>query len=177
MRATGYLAWGLMMLGLAGEALAAPLDKAVCDSLKEEHGQLVLAGAKDNMARGPEWATANLAPDKIKEIKRLIDVEEQLAFRCPQPKPPAQRAESLEPAASGADAPSASEQPTGSNSPKAARTATRKAKIRAAAKDAARSRGKRAKKAAPRPKANDAYMPPPNASTLAPPVTLAPLGQ
>jgi hypothetical protein len=161
MRAIGYLAWGLMILGVAGEALGAPLDKAVCDSLKQEHGQLVLAGAKDNMARGPDWAAANLAPDKIKDIKRLIDVEEQLAFRCPQPKPAAQRVESQEPAAAGADAPSASEQPTGSTSAKVVR-AKRKAKARAA------GGGRRAKRISPRPKANDAYSPPPKGSLEVP---------
>jgi hypothetical protein len=161
MRAIGYLAWGLMILGVAGEALGAPLDKAVCDSLKEEHGRLIVAGAKDNMARGPEWATANLPPEKIKEIRRLIDVEEQLAFRCPQPKPAAQRAESQEPAGAGAEAPSASEQPTGSNPPKAAR-AKRKAKARAA------SGGRGTKKTSPRPKANDAYIPPPKGSLEVP---------
>ena len=161
MRAIGYLAWGLMMLGLAGDALGEPLDKAVCESLKQEHGQLVGAGAKDNMARGPEWATANLAPERIKEIRRLIDIEEQLAFRCPQPKPAAQRAESQEPAAAGADAPSVSEQPTGSNSPKAAR-AHRKAKARTA------GGGRRTKKTSPRPKANDAYIPPPKGNLEVP---------
>jgi hypothetical protein len=161
MRAIGYLAWGLMMLGLAGEALGAPLDKAVCDSLKQEHGQLVVAGAKDNMARGPEWATANLAPERIKDIRRLIDVEEQLAFRCPQPKPAAQRGESHEPAAAAADAPSASEQPTGAISAKVVR-AKRKAKARAA------GGGRRAKRTSPRLKANDAYTPPPKGSLEVP---------
>ena len=35
----------------------------------------------------PEWARANLAPDRLKRIERLLEVEEGLAFRCPQPRP------------------------------------------------------------------------------------------
>jgi hypothetical protein len=34
------------------------------------------------MERGPEWALANLPPEKIASIRRLIEVEEQLEFRC-----------------------------------------------------------------------------------------------
>ena len=38
------------------------------------------------MAKGAGWAKANLAPDKLQEVRRLIEVDEQLLFRC-QGKP------------------------------------------------------------------------------------------
>ena len=37
---------------------------------------------RGNMAKGPEWAKANLADDKLQQIKRLIDLDGQLLFRC-----------------------------------------------------------------------------------------------
>ena len=65
-----------------GAAEAASLDKETCDKLKGEQSQLEGGGARGNMAKGPEWAKANLAADKLGEIKRLIEVEELLLFRC-----------------------------------------------------------------------------------------------
>ncbi len=61
---------------------AAPLDKEDCARLKTEQGQLELSGARGDMGKGPEWAKANLAPDKLEQIRRLIEVDEQLLFRC-----------------------------------------------------------------------------------------------
>lgn len=98
-------AYALLALALlpAVSARAAPLEPAACASLKAEHESLVAAGAKADMARGPEWAKANLAPDRLGRIERLIAVEEQLSFRCGElftarpiikepPKPPADAA-------------------------------------------------------------------------------------
>jgi hypothetical protein len=61
---------------------AAPLDKDGCANLKAEQGQLELAGARGNMAKGPQWAKTNLEPDKLEQIRRLLEVDEQLLFRC-----------------------------------------------------------------------------------------------
>jgi hypothetical protein len=36
------------------------------------------------MAKGPEWAKANLIPEKLERIRRFIEVEGQLLFRCRQ---------------------------------------------------------------------------------------------
>lgn len=63
---------------------AAPLAPEACANLKQEHESLVAAGAKADMDRGPGWAKANLAPEKLSRIERLITVEEQLSFRCSQ---------------------------------------------------------------------------------------------
>lgn len=63
-------------------AVAAPLDPQACTGLRTEHDGLVAGGAKSDMGRGPAWAKANLAPDRLQKIERLIAVEEQLSFRC-----------------------------------------------------------------------------------------------
>jgi len=66
------------------QARAAPLDADTCAKLLEEHGQLEQAGVEADMAKGPEWAKANLIPEKIERIRRFIEVEGQLLFRCRQ---------------------------------------------------------------------------------------------
>lgn len=66
----------------AAPALAAPLGPEACATLKTEYDGLVASGAKSDMDRGPEWAKANLAPDRLGKIERLMTVGEQLSFRC-----------------------------------------------------------------------------------------------
>lgn len=66
----------------APRAMAAPLEPEACATLRTEHQSLVAGGAKSDMARGADWAKANLAPDRLAKIERLITVEEQLSFRC-----------------------------------------------------------------------------------------------
>ena len=63
-------------------ARTAPLDKDGCASLKAEQGQLEQAGTRGNMAKGPQWAKTNLEPEKLTQIRRLLEVDEQLLFRC-----------------------------------------------------------------------------------------------
>jgi hypothetical protein len=63
-------------------ARAAPLDKDGCAQLKVEQGQLELAGTRGNMGKGPQWAKTNLEPEKLDQIRRLLEVDEQLLFRC-----------------------------------------------------------------------------------------------
>jgi hypothetical protein len=60
----------------------APLDKEGCAKLKVEQGELEHAGARGNMGKGPEWAKTNLEPEKLDQIRRLLEVDEQLLFRC-----------------------------------------------------------------------------------------------
>jgi len=71
-----------LLLLLTPRALAAPLEPEACATLKSEHQSLVAAGAKSDMDRGPEWARANLSPERLGKIERLIAVQEQLSFRC-----------------------------------------------------------------------------------------------
>jgi hypothetical protein len=61
---------------------AAQLDKDACAKLKSEQVELEKDGARGSLGRGPDWAKANLGPDKIEQVRRLIEVDEQLLFRC-----------------------------------------------------------------------------------------------
>jgi hypothetical protein len=61
---------------------AAQLDKDSCSKLKTEQGQLEQGGTRGSMGKGPDWAKANLAPEKLEQIRRLIELDEQLLFRC-----------------------------------------------------------------------------------------------
>jgi outer membrane biosynthesis protein TonB len=73
----------VLALALA-QARAAPLDADSCAKLLNEHGQLEQAGVEADMAKGPEWAKANLIPEKLERIRRFIEIEGQLLFRCRQ---------------------------------------------------------------------------------------------
>ena len=73
------------LLGLAlapNAAIAAPLPKDACDALKTEQNGLTATGIRAEMARGVVWAKANVTADKMKSIQRLIEVDEQILFRC-----------------------------------------------------------------------------------------------
>jgi hypothetical protein len=63
-------------------ARAAQLDKDSCAKLKTEQTQLEQDGTRGSMGKGPEWAKANLSPEKLQQIRRLIELDEQLLFRC-----------------------------------------------------------------------------------------------
>jgi hypothetical protein len=78
-RTTAFI---LALLAFPAGALATPLDQPTCDTLKIERDTLVAAGLETEMARGPEWAKTNLPPDRLKQIARMIEVDEQLSFRC-----------------------------------------------------------------------------------------------
>ena len=77
------IAWGLVVLaaGSAGVS-AARLDKSACNVLNAELAGMVATGVRADMEQGPEWAKANLPREKLRNIYRLIELEEQLEFRC-----------------------------------------------------------------------------------------------
>ncbi|HWE21445.1 MAG TPA: hypothetical protein VG758_30450 [Hyphomicrobiaceae bacterium] len=86
------------LVALLTPARAAPLDADTCFKLMGEHNQLEAAGIEQNMAKGPAWAKANLAPEKLAQVQRFIELEELLLFRCrgkslvnlpPEQEPPA----------------------------------------------------------------------------------------
>ena len=66
------------------QARASPLDAESCTKLLTEHGELEVAGVEADMAKGPEWAKANLGLEKLERVRRFIEVKEQLVFRCRQ---------------------------------------------------------------------------------------------
>jgi hypothetical protein len=72
------------LAGASGVAEAAPLDEAACNGIKTERDGLIAKGLETDLAKGAEWGKVNLPPDRLKEIARLIDLNEQLTFRCGQ---------------------------------------------------------------------------------------------
>src|SRR5258706_6219887 len=143
----------------AGTAVATPLDEETCTRLKGEQAQLAKDGAEASMERGPVWAKANLAPDKLKEVERYIELQEQILFRCPQPKPRPEvvEREDQEPVAAAPKA----KRPVAKLLPAddGAGVAKPKAKNVAAPTAAGDLAAPAAKKppAKPKPKSNDAY--------------------
>lgn len=82
------------VFGLAGLALGAavcgptalsaePLDEALCKTYDAQQKSLESQGLKEDVAKGPVWAKANLTGARIVLIKQYIHVKEQVAFRCP----------------------------------------------------------------------------------------------
>jgi hypothetical protein len=70
------------VLLLLPAARSSPLGKDGCAQLKVEQGDLERAGTRASMSRGPQWAKTNLEPAKLEQIKRLLEIDEQLLFRC-----------------------------------------------------------------------------------------------
>lgn len=71
----------LLAAGATG-AWAAKLDKTACSDLSTELAGASAAGVKGEMERGPDWAKSNLPPERLASIQRMIEVQEQLEFRC-----------------------------------------------------------------------------------------------
>jgi hypothetical protein len=169
MTRSGLVLFVVALLLAAPAARTAPLDKEGCAKLKAEEAQLEQSGVRASMSRGPEWAKTNLAADKLEQIRRLIEVEEQLLFRChgkplvnlpqdPDPDPAAREPESKEGTA-GAKAAKAAKQPK--KKAAAAKQAPGEAKAEAPAKaEAAKAAAPKApappKAAAPAKPAKDA---------------------
>ena len=101
------------------------------------------------MGKGPQWAKANLEPGKLEQIKRLLEVDEQLLFRCGGrplvnlPKDPDPDPAAREPGDNAAKAPAVAKVPRKDPAKKAAaapstdQTAKEPAKKKAAAPKAA----------------------------------------
>jgi hypothetical protein len=144
------------VLLLLPAARSSPLDKEGCAQLKVEQGELERAGTRASMGRGPQWAKTNLEPAKLEQIKRLLEVDEQLLFRCGGrslvnlPKDPDPDPAAREPGHKAAKAPQAPKVPKAQRQPK-------KEAAAAPAKEPAPAAGKApAAKAAPAsPKAAD----------------------
>ncbi|KAB2912055.1 MAG: hypothetical protein F9K29_20625 [Hyphomicrobiaceae bacterium] len=184
----------ILLLG-GVEARAGMLDKDGCTKLKDEQAQLEQAGVRTSMAKGPQWAKANLAPDKLEQVRRLIEVDEQLLFRCQgrplvnlpnevdaDPKPKADEAKTEQTPAANAVPPKAA-----AKSPDAVKKAAPAKKAAAPAADKTGDEAKRepaakkapaaakttdapakAKAAKAKPKVDDAYRPPNPDSTANP---------
>lgn len=188
LRAAALLGCGLWLVQQSiPTAAAAPLPKEECDALKSEQGRLVAAGVRAEMSRGAAWAKTNLAPERMTSIARLIEVDEQILFRCgaAQAAAAAAAAAAEQAAAEQAKANAAAGQPP-AGAPAAAPKPRKpipaeKSKDKAAepsqaagASDAAAKPAQPQpprKRAAAKPKSDDAYVPPEGApqSVLKPP--------
>jgi hypothetical protein len=64
-------------------ARAAPLDETACKTYDVQKKILEAQGLQEEIARGPDWAKANLSTSRLALIKHYLFVKEQVAFRCP----------------------------------------------------------------------------------------------
>lgn len=71
-----------VLAAAATAAHAAPLPPETCDALRAEVTLLEGGGAGSNFERGVEWGKANLTPEQMRYVARLIALREQVAFRC-----------------------------------------------------------------------------------------------
>lgn len=79
----GGLAGAAVLVWLGtGPGLAEPLAKEACEALKGEHAGLVQAGLPDVLTKGPEWGRDNLDKARLAQVRRYIELEELLGFRC-----------------------------------------------------------------------------------------------
>jgi hypothetical protein len=53
-----------------------------CRGHETELERLLKTGIRDDMARGLDWARANLSKERMSEIRRFLEAEEQVRFRC-----------------------------------------------------------------------------------------------
>ena len=84
-----------------GETWATRLDKTACADLNSELSGLLAPGLKEDMDKGPAWAAANLPPERLIVINRVIELQGQIEFRCGSPPQPGEVAH---PKAGGQDA-------------------------------------------------------------------------
>lgn len=155
-RTLGVVFCGLSCL--AAPAWALPMAPEDCDRARSEQTSLETAGVKSDMAQGAAWAQTHLQPDRLKRIARWIELEEQIQFRCPRPKPPP---------ATVAQPDGGEPVPKNSNKPQKPKTAQKpKPQSASAESESGDGTGDAAKSAKPKPPAqkkprtDDAYRPP-----------------
>jgi hypothetical protein len=59
------------------------LDAESCRRHKSEYDTLGASGIREMMAKGPEWAKANLTKERMEQVRRYLTLEEDVRFRCP----------------------------------------------------------------------------------------------
>ncbi len=75
------LTLALLIAGVGG-VWAARLDKTACADLNTELSGLLASGLKEDMDKGAAWAGANLSPERLASINRVVELQGQLEFRC-----------------------------------------------------------------------------------------------
>lgn len=170
-------AWGchVVLAGVLASsgAAAEPMAKEACEAASTERAALLTAGIQETVKKGPDWAKANLPPQKLKEVERFIGLQEILLFRCGEAK-----LRALPHGAEGEDAaegqavakdvkpPGSPEQPPiAKRKPVASKPPPKKAAVPPGAEPieagaAAKPAAKAQPKPKPKPKVDDAYRPP-----------------
>jgi hypothetical protein len=74
----------LLVVWTLAPALAtdAKLDADTCNQLRLEELAFKQSGVTGDFERGAEWAKANLAPERLREVERYIALDEQVKFGC-----------------------------------------------------------------------------------------------
>jgi hypothetical protein len=84
-RSTSSLVLALLLLATAAQPAAAKaLGSEECKALDAEAATLEAAGIKLDIEKGPQWAKANLAADRIERIRHYFEIREKVLFRCPE---------------------------------------------------------------------------------------------
>lgn len=58
------------------------IDADTCTQLRLEQIKFRQSGILDDMQKGPEWAKANLTPDRLREVEHYMALDEQVKFGC-----------------------------------------------------------------------------------------------
>ncbi len=161
------LAAAALMATAVSVAPAAPLDQETCDQLKREVVLLEGLGARDNLGKGAAWGKTNLRSPQLEQVKKLIEMDEAIAFRCPIPKPEPPVAPVVTKVKGKAPAKTAAKPPTvGANAAAAQAKPKPRPKAAAASTDSGSGAAAPRQQAKPKPaapKRTDAYSPPPKA--------------
>ena len=63
-------------------AAAEPLDKSSCASLANDRKKLFTPSMQAALDRGPDWVKDHLNDQELEQVRKFLDVEAQIAFRC-----------------------------------------------------------------------------------------------
>ncbi len=71
-----------LLAPVAALATAPKFDAQTCTELRLEHLKSVELGLYKDIQRGPEWAKANLSPERLRDLQLFIQLDEQVKFGC-----------------------------------------------------------------------------------------------
>jgi hypothetical protein len=58
------------------------IDAETCAQLRLEQNKFRQSGILNDMRKGPEWAKANLTPERLREVEHYLTLDEQVEFGC-----------------------------------------------------------------------------------------------
>jgi hypothetical protein len=66
----------------SGGAVAEPLDKESCAGLQSKRTRLLNRDMQTALDQGPDWVKTHLNEEEIERVRRFLNIEEQIEFRC-----------------------------------------------------------------------------------------------